>query len=114
MDPRVKLALEILTDSRFAREGLARASKSTNLSPSRLRHLITAETSVPPAKQIKRVKIERAAELLRSTFLSIKEVAAQVEAGDISHFVRNFKQAFGVSPKAFRRALRTERRHSQP
>jgi AraC-like DNA-binding protein len=64
------------------------------------------ETGVAPAKQIKVVRMQRAAELLGSTFLRIKEVADRVGAGDVSHFVRDFKLTFSVTPSDYRQGLR--------
>jgi AraC-like DNA-binding protein len=43
--------------------------------------------------------------MLASTFLTIKEIAAKVDAGDESHFVRDFKVAFGCTPSEYRRTM---------
>jgi AraC-like DNA-binding protein len=37
-----------------------------------------------------------------SSTLSIKEIAAKVGCRDLSHFVRDFQQRFGLSPKRYR------------
>jgi len=34
--------------------------------------------------------------------LSVKQIAAEVGTGDVSHFVRNFKKASGTAPTAHR------------
>jgi AraC-like DNA-binding protein len=49
------------------------------------------------------VRMERAAELLRTTHLRIKEIAEQVGIEDQSHFVRGFERYHGLSPDSFRR-----------
>ncbi len=48
------------------------------------------------------LRVERAASLLGTSFLTIKEIAFQTGSGDISHFVRDFKKYYGVTPGEFR------------
>jgi len=46
--------------------------------------------------------MERAKNLLESSFLSVKEIAYQVGLNDESHFVRDFKSTYGYSPALYR------------
>lgn len=46
--------------------------------------------------------MERARDLLESSFLSVKEIAYQVGLNDESHFVRDFKSTYGFSPALYR------------
>jgi len=46
---------------------------------------------VPPAKFLRVLRLERAKELLETSYLSVKQVMVQVGVTDGSHFVRNFK-----------------------
>ena len=46
--------------------------------------------------------MERAKNLLESSFLSVKEIAFQVGLNDESHFVRDFKSTYGYSPALYR------------
>jgi len=50
------------------------------------------------------LRIERARNLLKTTDLSMSEVAALVGFNDISNFSRMFKELNGVSPSRFRRS----------
>ncbi len=108
MDVRVQVAIQVLSQSQDTREALALAGRTTNLSISRLRHLIKSETGLPPGKYTRRLKLEQAAELLGNSFLSVKEVACKVGFDDISHFVRNFKSRFGLTPSCYRRTFRRD------
>ena len=58
-------------------------------------------------QHLKDVRMRRAENLLRTSFLSIKQIAD--EAGHISssHFSREFKKVFGVSPTTYRRRFGT-------
>jgi AraC-like DNA-binding protein len=79
-------------------------ARAVHLSPSRLRRLFVTHTGLTLARYIKRAKLRRADELVRTTFLSIKEIAAAVSLHDDSHFVRDFKASYGCTPTERRRA----------
>lgn len=102
MDPRVTTAIRMM--SRVPNEGLSldMLSKALNLSSSRLRQLFKSETGQSPKQYAKRVRMQRAGELLQTTFLSVKEVTFLSGLYDVSHFVRDFKKEFGVTPRQFR------------
>jgi transcriptional regulator GlxA family with amidase domain len=85
-------------------EALARA---VNLSPSYLTRLFHEETGRSPARFDRDRRLDRAHELLRSTFLTVKEVMAAVGWSDPSHFCREFKRRFGVAPRAARVSARS-------
>jgi transcriptional regulator GlxA family with amidase domain len=47
--------------------------------------------------------------LLKSSFLTIKEVAVRVGVNDVSHFVRDYKALFGQTPSEARRRSQENR-----
>jgi len=49
--------------------------------------------------------MEKALELLRISFLDIKEIAAKVGYNDSTHFMREFKKAYGSTPSQYRRRI---------
>lgn len=53
--------------------------------------------------------MERARYLLETSFLSVKEIAHSVGLNDESHFVRDFKKTYSVSPTLYR--LRSHAAH---
>ena len=55
-----------------------------------------------PNDYLRKCRMERAAELLRSTEDTIGEVCAQVGMPDAQYFSRVFKAYFGVSPSVYR------------
>jgi AraC-like DNA-binding protein len=57
----------------------------------------------PPFEFLTRLRLERAAELLTSTELPVKTVAAQVGYSSRSSFTRAFLATYGAAPKSFRR-----------
>lgn len=68
--------------------------------------LFTAEMGVPPAAYLRRLRMERAQTLLRTTSLSIAEIANQVGVSDPNHFSRLFSATFDISPTAYRAKFR--------
>ena len=57
---------------------------------------------MPPIRYLRLLRMERAKDLLESSFLSVKEIAFQVGVNDESHFVRDFKSTYGFSPALYR------------
>ena len=104
-DRRVAVAIKALLDDVHRSLEVTQLARRVNLSPSRLRHLFKQELGMSILEFRKKQRFERARLLLVTTFQSVKEVAAEIEAGDESHFVRDFKRAFGESPTSYRLAL---------
>lgn len=77
-----------------------------NLSGSRLRQLVKADTGLTAKQLIKRVRLFKAKSLLEQTFLTVKEVQNEVGYPDRSHFSREFTQLFAAPPSQYRRISR--------
>lgn len=63
-----------------------------------------------PHQYLLRARLRRAARLLAEGDRSITDVALDVGFNDLSNFVRTFHRAAGVSPRAFRKAARGDRK----
>ena len=59
---------------------------------------------VTPSRYLLGVRVRRAAVALCATPVPVATIAFEAGFGDLSTFNRHFRQAFGVSPAAFRRA----------
>lgn len=81
---------------------LAELAQSVNLSVWRLSHIFKSDVGMPPIRYLRLLRMERAKNLLESSFLSVKEIAFQVGLNDESHFVRDFKSTYGFSPALYR------------
>jgi transcriptional regulator GlxA family with amidase domain len=81
-------------------------ARSVNLSSSRLGHLFRVQVGTDLNSFLRHARLERAAELLRQTELSIKEIAATVGYGHSSSFDRGFEKRFDVAPADYRRRHR--------
>ena len=87
---------------------LAEFAQSVNLSVWRLCHIFKSDVGMPPIRYLRLLRMERAKDLLESSFLSVKEIAFQVGLNDESHFVRDFKSTYGFSPALYRSHFRNK------
>ena len=85
---------------------LAEFAQSVNLSVWRLCHIFKSDVGMPPIRYLRQLRMERAKDLLESSFLSVKEIAFRVGLNDESHFVRDFKSTYGYSPALYRSQFR--------
>lgn len=65
-------------------------------------------TGMSPIQYLQAQRIQAARELLRTSNLSVSEVAAQVGYQDVSYFCQRFKQAVKQTPAAYRKAVRAK------
>ncbi|HLK11016.1 MAG TPA: AraC family transcriptional regulator [Candidatus Binatia bacterium] len=89
---------------------LAAAASAAGVSAFHFLRLFARVVGVTPHQYLVRTRLERAAALLADDARSVTDVAYDVGFGDLSNFVRTFRRAAGVSPRAFRRAARGDRK----
>jgi len=102
MAERVKRVIELMQGDPSRTLSLEKMAESVNLSAPYFCYLFKTITGVPPAKYLKSLRMQHAATLLTNTFLSVKEVVRRVGLTDESHFVRDFKRLYGVTPSEYR------------
>jgi len=92
---------------------LSEFAQSVNLSVWRLCHVFKSDVGMPPMRFLRVLRMERAKDLLESSFLSVKEIGFRVGLTDESHFVRDFKATYGLSPACYRAQFRDNDVHSR-
>jgi transcriptional regulator GlxA family with amidase domain len=102
MDMRVKATINLMHKLLGERLSIRTLARNVNLSSTRLRQLFRKETGRSPQGFLKELRLMSAAQLLRNTFLSVKEVTSRTGIRDSSHFVRSFKKQYGLTPSEFR------------
>ena len=112
MDGRVERVVTLMNEDVARGLPVRKMAQAVNLSPTRFCHIFKNEMGVSPVRYLRTLRMRSAATLLRSTFLGIKEIMVKVGFKDDSHFVRDFKRLFGVTPTAYRKANR-RRWHSE-
>jgi len=73
-----------------------------NLSKSHLQHLFKRQTGLPLGHLLSEQKLQRAAYLLKSTNMRIKEIACAIGYEHTSSFIRAFERRFTMAPQAYR------------
>jgi|SRR5918993_1972669 transcriptional regulator GlxA family with amidase domain len=105
MDRRVQRVIQMIEEDIRVNLTLAEMAEAVNLSPSHLYHLFKSETGLAPTRYVKSLRMSKAKELLETTFLSVKEIVILIGAPDGSHFVRDFKRQYNLTPTQYRRLL---------
>ena len=104
MDVRVQIAVALMREDLRRETSINRLARTVDLSPSRFQHLFKLEVGVSPARHLRQLRFEHARSLLETSLLSVKQVMAEVGIKDKSHFTREFKRAYGVTPTEYRAA----------
>jgi AraC family transcriptional regulator of arabinose operon len=103
MDHRIEIACCEFESEPAKCLRIADLSRTLNLSASRFRHLFKSETGQTLSQFVKHVRLEAATVLLKTTFLSVKEIMNGVGISSDSHFAHDFKAAYGLSPTQYRK-----------
>jgi len=102
MDQRIRLAITLMQDELRRELPLAELARAVYLSPSRFQHLFKAETGTTPAHYLRKLRLEHAKGLLETSLLGIKQIMHSVGLKDRSHFEREFKKLYGLTPRQYR------------
>ena len=120
MDHRVQILIVLIEDDVQNSPSVNELARLVHLSPSRLNHIFRADTGTSIAHYLKAHRMRLARELLETTFLNVKEIMTVVGLTDLSHFVRDFKKTFGVTPSEYKKChlnpglVIDKFRHAQP
>lgn len=107
MDLRIARVRELLASCDPHNPNFSEIARAVNLSSSRLRHLFKSNVGCSLRSYVRQIRLKRADTLLRTTFLSVKEIAAATGANNESHFVRSFKKEYGNPPARYRKLMRS-------
>ena len=114
MDRRIELVIAKIKSEPAVAWDTPTLAVLVNLSPSRFRHLFKQETGKGPAQYLKEFRLRKAEKMLRTTFLSVKQVLKYVGLGSNAHFVHDFRKQYGMTPTAYRRSVaRTSKRRKR-
>lgn len=81
---------------------LATAARLCRLSPFQFSRNFKRENGVTFRDFVVKLRVQRAAELIKDTHASVTEAAFVVGFNDLSYFARMFRKQFGVTPSHFR------------
>jgi transcriptional regulator GlxA family with amidase domain len=102
LDVRVQNIVILMRRDLRAKLKLNDMARAVNLTSFHFCHLFKAQTGSSPARYLKTLRLERARELLETTRLNVKEIRSLVGLNDESHFARDFRATYGLTPQQHR------------
>jgi AraC-like DNA-binding protein len=103
-DPRLGKAVAAVMDRPSALYSVATMADAAGMSRSAFAREFARTFKLSPMEFVAKTRLHRAAEMLRSTGVPIKVVAASAGFSSRSHFSRAFRDAYGADPSQFRKS----------
>lgn len=103
IDRRVQAALTLFLKRLANPPSISEAAAACGLSPSRLGGLFRKCIGQAPQQWLEQTRLNRARDLLLTTGLPVKLVAAACGYNDQRHFATRFRRSFGLTPTRCRR-----------
>lgn len=100
---RVKKIIEMIEANPFAPPTLFEMAAEIGIDAVYLRRAFKLSTGVTPYGYFRQRRLERAADLVKDTRMSITQVASQCGFSTPSHLASAFRDAFGLTPREYRR-----------
>lgn len=111
MDPRIRSAMDHLSTTLEEPFSLETIARREGLSVSRFAHLFQKETGQTPRAFSEEQKLVNAANLLRLTSLSVKEISIRLGFDSPFYFSLRFRRRFKTSPIFYRETMQTSKPH---
>lgn len=73
------------------------------LSAPHFQKLFKIQFKIPPITYLRDLRLEKARQMLEQSFQQINQIGRQVGITNDSHFTRDFKKKFGVTPTDYRK-----------
>lgn len=109
MEPRVQKVIEVMKENSHRDLSPADLAEHARLSPKHFSLLFRAETGTTPARFLRSLRMQQAKDLLENSFLATREIIRRVGTSNESHFARDFKRHYGVTPGQLRLAAHLAR-----
>lgn len=104
-DFQIQQILILLHKELRAPHRIADLALQMEISPRQFERRFKEATGYTLRQYLKKIRLEKASELLATTFLSIKEIGGQVRLEEITHFVRDFEKVYGLTPVQYRKRM---------
>lgn len=101
--PAISKAVQWMTESLAKDISLEKIARQANLSPFHFSRIFKQATGKTLYGYLTELRIKKAAQLLKSAFVSISETASACGFSNQSHFTRSFKTRMGFTPSAYQK-----------
>jgi AraC-like DNA-binding protein len=103
LDQRIRFTLNVIAQHDCSpRVGLSETSTLLGISEAYLLRLFHQEVGKTFRKYLREMRMKRAAELVKDSPQSLKEIALRCGYNDVSNFHRDFKIVYATTPRKFR------------
>jgi transcriptional regulator GlxA family with amidase domain len=106
---RMQAAIDFMNANLHRSVSVDELASSVRLSTSHFARLFKAETGIAPGQYLTNLRMEKAGQLLATSFLSIKEVVGAVGYKSRNNFLRFFRRHFHTTPSEYREQAFTSR-----
>ena len=103
MDGRIFHIKEALQENFSRHWTIEEMAQETGLSVPHFQKIFKSNVGLPPMTFLLNSRLEKARELLENTFLQIQEIGSKVGIPHDSHFTRDFKKKYGITPTEYRK-----------
>lgn len=103
---RIQKALNFARQNLKSELSVERLAEAAHLSPRQFSRIFTAETGVPPAKAVEKLRVEIARLMMEESTHSLDVIAAEAGFGDRDRMRRSFMRIVGQVPQAMRRQVK--------
>jgi AraC family transcriptional regulator len=104
---RVDRAISWYDAHMHARPSLGQVADAVHISPSHVRKLFYDTLKVSPQKVFKKMRLQRACDILSTTSLTLEQVASQCGFFNAGDLCRVFRRTRRISPGAWRKSIST-------
>ena len=111
---RVEKVIALLREKLAEPPTLEEIGRVVGCSPFHLSRTFSAETGLTIPQYTRQLRLERAAELLRSGKFNVTEAAMEVGYSSLSHFSQAFHEAFGCCPGLYPLRTPTQKSSAPP
>lgn len=103
MDGRIFILRERLLKNLAHHWTIEEMAEIVELSSPHFQRLFKSYMDLPPITFLRELRLEKARELLETTFLQMKQIGIAIGMPNDSHFTRDFKKKYGVTPTEYRK-----------
>ncbi len=107
-EQRVRAMLEYINQNFNDELTVEKIAASVSISPSACLRCFHQLMDTTPMQYVKNLRLEKAAEILKTTRKTAKEAALDCGFNDVSYFTKAFRERMGVTPGEYQRQTRKE------
>lgn len=106
-EERMKAMLQFINQNLEEELKVSDIARAANVSESECLRSFRRLTGVPPMRYVQQLRMQKAAEMLTNTELTVTEIAAACGFADLSYFTKVFKSSCNTTPTDYRNNRRS-------